>query len=383
MNELDLLVENYFTESFETSDLLRLIEQVMEEDVVSEASLSFRELAKSPTRMQTFINKLKNNEPFELVGGGTATFVPDTTLVDALEQMLQSGEISDAAARQLLGRRFYLTTADGNLVTLGKLLKTGEFGGKGSEFYVKKEIAARGQLEAAINAALKNANTDAITLRVKNGNGVVVATYDDVVGVRDASRIAGVDPKSDFELVRKDGKPPVYISHKDGTSAKAFGQWSGVTPKAGEKIHNHPEVRRFIQDLQPYLVENEKGELVYPKGISYGRLIEDVELKLMSIFGQDYTPSGDGGPNNVDLVAQGLFTIETVGVDEETDNGPEVVYDLSAHHLLARLDPEVDFGKEYMPTLVSRYATARRNFGIKHLRATIYPLGGRKIAKMI
>ena len=31
MNELDLLVENYFTESFETSDLLRLVEQVMEE----------------------------------------------------------------------------------------------------------------------------------------------------------------------------------------------------------------------------------------------------------------------------------------------------------------------------------------------------------------
>ena len=29
MKELDLLVENYFTESFETSDLLRLVEQVM------------------------------------------------------------------------------------------------------------------------------------------------------------------------------------------------------------------------------------------------------------------------------------------------------------------------------------------------------------------
>jgi hypothetical protein len=32
MNELDLLIENYFTESFETSDLLRLIEQVMNEE---------------------------------------------------------------------------------------------------------------------------------------------------------------------------------------------------------------------------------------------------------------------------------------------------------------------------------------------------------------
>jgi hypothetical protein len=33
MNELDLLIENYFTESFETSDLLRLVEQVMEEEL--------------------------------------------------------------------------------------------------------------------------------------------------------------------------------------------------------------------------------------------------------------------------------------------------------------------------------------------------------------
>ena len=31
MNQLDLLIENYFTESFETSDLLRLVEQVMDE----------------------------------------------------------------------------------------------------------------------------------------------------------------------------------------------------------------------------------------------------------------------------------------------------------------------------------------------------------------
>ena len=31
MNQLDLLIENYFTESFETSDLFRLVEQVMEE----------------------------------------------------------------------------------------------------------------------------------------------------------------------------------------------------------------------------------------------------------------------------------------------------------------------------------------------------------------
>ena len=35
MNELDLLIENYFTESFEASDLFRLVEQVMDEAKIS------------------------------------------------------------------------------------------------------------------------------------------------------------------------------------------------------------------------------------------------------------------------------------------------------------------------------------------------------------
>ena len=30
MNELDLLIENYFTESFETSELFRLVEEIMD-----------------------------------------------------------------------------------------------------------------------------------------------------------------------------------------------------------------------------------------------------------------------------------------------------------------------------------------------------------------
>ena len=39
MNQLDLLIENYFTESFETSDLFRLVEQVMEEQKVNKGNV--------------------------------------------------------------------------------------------------------------------------------------------------------------------------------------------------------------------------------------------------------------------------------------------------------------------------------------------------------
>ena len=39
MNELDLLVENYFTDSFETSDLFRLVEQVMNEEIANKGNV--------------------------------------------------------------------------------------------------------------------------------------------------------------------------------------------------------------------------------------------------------------------------------------------------------------------------------------------------------
>ena len=44
MKELDLLVENYFTETFEASDLLRLVEQVMNEDSEGQSGTAFEDV---------------------------------------------------------------------------------------------------------------------------------------------------------------------------------------------------------------------------------------------------------------------------------------------------------------------------------------------------
>ena len=356
----------------------------LKEEIVTEATLSFAQLAKTQQRMARFIEKIENGEPFDTVDGSQVTFEKDEEVIAALKKMHSSGEISAAVARQMLGRNFILRTTDGRTLSVGKLLKTAEFGGKGTDFYVKKEIAARGQLSDLINKALAAANTDAIIIKVLNSAGKEVARYDDVIGIEDTVKVAGVDPKSDFQLIRKDGKPPVYISHKDGVSAKSFGQWSGLSPKAGEKIYSHPEVKRFIEDLEPYLQVEPDGRKIYPPGLSIGRVISDRALQYMSIFGQDYSPSSSGSPNNCDLVAQGLFTLETEGTETtQDDREPEVAYTLSAHHMMARLDSTIDFDESYKPALVTRYATARNNFGIRHLRATIYPAGGRKIHQWI
>jgi len=348
---------------------------------ISEAALGFSQLAKSPQRMSRFIEKLENEEPFETLDGEEVVFVKDDRVIDILKQMLDMGEISDRTARRLRdGEKFILPTKDGRVFRLTQLSKTSEFGGKGGDFYIKKEIAARGQLESLINQALQAANTDAITVEVLNGKGERVAVYDDVIGVQGTDKANGIDPKSDFQLKRKDKKPPVFISHKDGTTAKNFGQWSGVTGKAGAPIANHKEVKEFVELLEPHLNIDAKGNKTYPPGLSVGKIIDDPQLRLMSIYGPDYKPSGAGSVNNVDIVAQGLFSLKTVGVTETPDDDDEqVVYTLSANHLIARLDPKPSFGELYTPALISRFATRRNNFGIRGLRATIYPAGGRNV----
>ena len=44
MNELDLLVENYFTDSFKASDLFRLVEQVMSETSEGQTGTAFEDV---------------------------------------------------------------------------------------------------------------------------------------------------------------------------------------------------------------------------------------------------------------------------------------------------------------------------------------------------
>ena len=74
-----------------------------------------------------------------------------------------------------------------------------------------------------------------------------------------------------------------------------------------------------------------------------------------------------------------MFKLETEDVEETPDDGEiEVVYTLTAHHLISRNDLDFTFGPGYVPTLMTRFASARRNFGVKGMRATIYPKDGRK-----
>lgn len=366
------------------SELDRLIVEALlgETTVLDEVALGFSQLAKGESRFKKFVEKIAKAEEFELVNGEKAKIKKDPELLQNLQKVLDSGDLSFANVQKIFGtKNIRFEMEDGRSLSISAFKKTGEFGGKGGEFYIKKELSARGELDDLIKAAIQSANTDSITIKIVDKQGDLIAKYDDVIGVRGSQKVGGVDPKSDFELIRKDNKTPVYISHKDGATPKAFGQWSGTTGKAGESIHNHPEIQKFVEDLkQGYLTP----EGTYPPGATYAREIQSPELKRMSIFGQDYSPTGDGSANNVDIVAQGTFKLDTEQAERTPDDKEiQVAYTLRANHLLSRVGFDGDFGEGYTPTIMTRFATERTNFGIKGLRLTIYPAGGRKITKFI
>ena len=241
------------------------------------------------------------------------------------------------------------------------------------------------ELRKEVNKAIKGSGTDAITIELIDfSSGEIIDVVDDVIGVEQSKKVDGTDPKSDFELVRKDNKPRIYISHKWGKEPKHFGQWSGATSKAGAAIHEHPEVQKFIEDLiaTQYITplqppRTEKGrtlEYEYQSGVSVGRKVEDNKLKMLAVFGNGFDISAPGNVENVDVVAQGNIILQKCGDDS---------FALTAHHMMLRKSAGFEWDEGYEPALVSRFATARTNFNISGLRMTIYPTGGRHVSEWI
>ena len=144
MKELDLLVENYFTESFEASDLLRLVEQVM----LSEVGLPASQIKKYPERIELFITKIETpEEPFTLTDGSTVVLPADkneellSRLRDALEDPAR------------LSGTLYAITANGNRISTGKLAKSNVYTASKKLLIRNKGDVAEGILGAAMATA--------------------------------------------------------------------------------------------------------------------------------------------------------------------------------------------------------------------------------------
>ena len=361
-----------------------VVKKVLSESLeLNEANLSMKELGKRAGRLDTFIKKIETGSPFETIDGKQV--VIDKSILDKFKELKKAGNFEDETILTIFGKNAILPTEDGQQIKITSLKKTNEFGGGTGR--LGKETEAVGQLTELIDNALVECQSDSIVVRIKDKSGNILLEVDDITGVDPQGKVNGVDPKADFVLIRKDGKPTIYISHKDGSTPKDFGQWGGVTAKAGKDIYEHPEVRDFAEALK----KSKFVEMVTIKGMQYpamkregtaGRKINDVGLKLMAIFGNDCLKDGSfdkesaGSAERVDVIAQGLFKLAK-------DPNEQNVYDLSCNHMMVRKAFKDDFGKGYEPILAARFMEGRANHGILNARMTIYTEAGRKIAEFI
>lgn len=304
------------------------------------ANLSYSELRKYEWRAEVFVKKLQEKTPFELKNGKKVT----AKLQRGVKDILLKGTKQQV-------ENLVFSDGKGNTFKVSDVVKNKEFGGKGAGSGTAKEDAALSDLRKQILEAKKKIGKAVIPIRVGN------KTYQ----VFDVVSTPGT-PKSDFHLVDIDGKEIVWISHKDGKTEKDFQQWGGMSQRAEPLIFSHKESQKFIQDMLG----------LFPKGIpaatTVARNIKSKELKMMSVYGNEYGKKYSR--QNVSLMLQGKVSLNKKGS----------VYVIEAYH--THLNGE-DMTGGYEPVFMAIYKGDRSDMGIKGARVVIAPFGCRKITQMV
>ena len=167
--------------------------------------------------------------------------------------------------------------------------------------------------------------------------------YEDIVGVIPGPSGA----HADFVGVDKNGKELFFISHKEGNSASAFQQYSGISSKAGDSIHNHEETRKFREIIASKKEQDFDNQ-------SFSQDIVKRNLKVRAVLGPDWQSGGDPGHNNVSHFMQGKVKISSVdSKDKATD---KALLRLSFDHknIQASSISSLIKSTDYEPTLGAR-----------------------------
>ena len=313
-------------------------------------TLSVRDLQRR-ANIEIFLTKLSKNDIFETkqdcIRFNTlyhyrkkdlvSTFNPD------IKKEFEAASITIERASPSIDK--FVVDGTCKSLPLSQLFKTAEFGGKTIEQVLAKEDHAIVRLREEIHDRKKNGS---ITLKINN---IIVP------GIVDVQSTPGT-PKSDFHLIDVNGNEVVWISHKAGSKPTHFQQWGGISEKREHKIHNHPEVQQFINDVK----------ILKPYGLSskqvFRRKIKDDDLKLCSLYGNKYG-LGSCGIQNVSVLAQGIIRLKQCND----------YFELDAHHL--HFNGDSLSNTSYEPTLMVIYKSDRSDCGIKNGRMGIVPFGGR------
>lgn len=172
------------------------------------AFLSLDELRKRPGRIETFVNKLKNKTPFDMVNGDSKVF---TKIL-----FTDSGRIIEVVPskdpRQIMlaiewlksratSTKYVLVANDKERSTLSEILKNGDFGGQGGKTSRGAVKGNRGDMAEGVFAA-------AIAARFINKNGTI--SEQDVIDM-----INGLDKTKSHQKIdfKSPNKNPKIVDH--------------------------------------------------------------------------------------------------------------------------------------------------------------------------
>jgi hypothetical protein len=282
-------------------------------------------LYKYDWRLELFLKKYENQEPFEMTDGSFVTFQFDQTTYNSL----QNKDVSKITF-----------TSNGEKYRFKHIGKSAEFGG-GSDGLTR---------ETSEIDNIKSAIEQFGSLQIEHNQ--ITHTIVDCVSTPGY-------PKSDFHLVNEHGDDSIWISHKWGTEATHFQQWGGISKLREPDIHEHPEVQEFVHDLQ------EKYPEGLPNKTTVFRRIQDDTLKMMSVYGNAYG-SGIEGTQNVSYVVQGSVSVEDKAI--------------KAHRV--HTNGQAITGA-FEPVLSAVYKGDRSDCGVKNTRLGIIPYGSRAVTKYL
>lgn len=284
-------------------------------------------------RLDTFISKVKNQEPFLTTAGNVV-----------LNQKEFSGFIDDFKKSGFSADLSAILSATGAPVKVKypkDFYKTPDFGGKGVGFGTKAEDAYLASFQKEMQQVMENEKIFGIDLLL--GKRLV----------RDIVRIESTPgtPKADFHFIDKDEKEVGWISHKAGKSAKDFQQYGGITHPV---LFQSKDVQKFIDDLMAIKPDG------LSKGESFWREIKDNTLIRKSVWGVDW--GGKRGRNNVDEFHQGVMKLSK----------QKNVWVITSSHYL--INSEIPDGA-YDAYLMARYTSERDAFGLQNVRIGVFPKG--------
>lgn len=290
------------------------------------------------------------------------------TLKSALKDSYRDYKMKDVSAKRFIiyvSAKDRMSTAEKISKDFnGELAKDGNVAGKpvvdlpfGLRVFVKpipgtgvggtaKEDAQLRSLQQQIEDALTE--DDVIEIQIKIGGRLY--------NVAGAATTPGT-PKSDFHLLDAKGNQVVWISHKDGSKPSDFQQWSGMSQRSEPEIYNHPESRKFIDDVKKITGS------VMPRETTLSRVIKNSKLVNMAVYGNKFGSAF--GIQNVTILLQG-----PVKLVKRKD-----FYELQSNHTSTNGESMTN---GYEPSFMAIYKGDRSNFDVKGARFAIQPKASRK-----